>query len=146
MNRFVAVVEVEETPTDVVLDEIGPLMYNIPLLVSVIAATAGVPADRLPLIRVVWTFVEVKNGPTILPVMLIVEVAPGVFTICVTPVVNVDPVILIFTMFPLHAKTFAPEDVILLSILYVLGPAAILNTLFLLSGEVAGMLPVKFSV
>jgi hypothetical protein len=53
VNRFVAVVEVEETPTDVVLDEIGPLMYNIPLLVSVIAATAGVPADRLPSIRVV---------------------------------------------------------------------------------------------
>jgi len=78
--------------------------------------------------------------------MLIVEVAPGVFIICVILLAKVDPVILIFIIFTLHAKTFAPDEVILPSILYVLGPEVILNTLFLLSAAVAIILPVKFTI
>jgi len=146
VNRFVAVADVDDIPTAVILDDTGPLIYKMPALASAIAAAAGVPADILPLIRVVCIADVVKNGPIILPVMLIVEVAPGVVMMYVVLLAKVEPVILIFTMLPLHAKTSAPEQVISLNMLYVFGPELILNTLFLLSGDVAVILPVKLIV
>ena len=50
MNRFVAVVPVEDTPTAAILDDIGPRMIIVPLVVELTVAIAAAPERTLPVI------------------------------------------------------------------------------------------------
>ena len=50
MNRLVAVVPVEETPTAAILDDIAPRTIIVPLVVELIVAIAAAPERTLPVI------------------------------------------------------------------------------------------------
>lgn len=95
-----AVVDVDDTPGNDVLDEIGPIIVVFPAPVKDITGPAS--AVKLPEIDVVCIVVDTNAGPIILPVMVIIELAPGRLIIPVVPVLIKVPSILIVTVLPLH--------------------------------------------
>ena len=117
MNRFVAVVEVDDTPTAAMLEEIVPRTIIVPAVVELIVATAAAPERTLPeIINVPMDeFDMVVNALTSLPKTLPVTVTMPVLAFSIAgPPILVGPITFPFTLrLPPPAKYIAPPDVVL---------------------------------
>jgi hypothetical protein len=123
VNRFVAAVPVDETPTAEMLDEIGPYTTIVPLVVEEIAAAAMFPDWTLPetIIVPIDPFIKVLSARVLLPITLPVIVTIPILSLrSAAPPIDVGPIkfpltltLVLFVMYtvPLPLVLIPPDSV-----------------------------------